>query len=293
MNLFCSARGFHYLCRRITENNRQKNGMLYIIPTPVGNLEDMTLRAVRLLKEADVVLAEDTRTSGILLKHFDIQNHLLSHHKFNEHQTAKHIVERLLAGQTIALISDAGTPGISDPGFLLVRECIRAGVEVQTLPGATAFVPALVASGISSEHFTFYGFLSSKEKKMNDELEMLKDNEYTLVFYEAPHRLIRTLEAMLKVFGDRIISISREISKVHESVFVGKISEAIDMIPAKGEFVIVVSANSEIIESDMSIIDNINMYIKSGLSSMDAIKRVAKERKIPKNDVYKEYHEGR
>jgi 16S rRNA (cytidine1402-2'-O)-methyltransferase len=211
----------------------------------------------------------------------------------NEDIIKNNVLDNLRNNKNVAIVTDRGTPIISDPGYKTVKYLKDQGYNVIALPGATAFVPALVASGISSEHFTFYGFLSSKEKKMNDELEMLKDNEYTLVFYEAPHRLIRTLEAMLKVFGDRIISISREISKVHESVFVGKISEAIDMIPAKGEFVIVVSANSEIIESDMSIIDNINMYIKSGLSSMDAIKRVAKERKIPKNDVYKEYHEGR
>ena len=159
------------------------------------------------------------------------------------------------------------------------------------MPGATAFVPALVASGISSEHFTFYGFLSSKEKKMYDELEMLKDCEYTLVFYEAPHRIIRTLTAMLKIFGDRNISISREISKLHESIFSGRISDAIKTIELKGEFVIVVESSVEIINTDMSIIDNVNMYIKSGLSSMDAIKRVAKERKISKSEVYKEYLE--
>ena len=154
-------------------------------------------------------------------------------------------------------------------------------------------MPAIVASSISSEHFTFYGFLSSKEKKMYDELESLKDNEYTLIFYEAPHRILKTLKAMLEVFGDRYISISREISKLHESVFVGTISQALNSFnEVKGEFVIVVSAGEEIIDSEMSIIDNVNMYIKSGLSSMDAIKRVAKERKIPKNVVYSEYHIG-
>ena len=192
----------------------------------------------------------------------------------------------------MALVTDRGTPIISDPGYKTVNFLKNKGYNVIALPGATAFVPALVASGIRSEHFTFYGFLSSKEKKMHDELEMLRNSEYTLVFYEAPHRIIRTLETMLEVFGDRNISISKEISKLHESVFVGKISEAIKTIDVKGEFVIVVEANHEEVVNDMSIVDNVNMYIRSGLSSMEAIKRVAKERKIPKNDVYKEYHEG-
>ena len=183
-------------------------------------------------------------------------------------------------------------PIISDPGYKTVKFLKEKGYNVIALPGATAFVPALVASGISSEHFTFYGFLASKEKKMLDELDMLKDSEYTLVFYEAPHRIVRTLEAMQQVFGDRYISISREISKLHESIFVGKISEAIKTIDVKGEFVIVVEPSQEITVNDMSIAENVNMYIKSGLSSMDAIKRVARDRKIPKNEVYKEYHKG-
>ncbi len=275
------------------QNSYDNSPSVYIVPTPIGNLEDITLRAINTLKMVDVIYSEDTRVTQQLLNHFNIKNKLIHMDDHNEDIIKNNVLDNLRNNKNVAIVTDRGTPIISDPGYKTVKYLKDQGYNVIALPGATAFVPALVASGISSEHFTFYGFLSSKEKKMNDELEMLKDNEYTLVFYEAPHRLIRTLEAMLKVFGDRIISISREISKVHESVFVGKISEAIDMIPAKGEFVIVVSANSEIIESDMSIIDNINMYIKSGLSSMDAIKRVAKERKIPKNDVYKEYHEGR
>ncbi len=275
------------------QNSYDNSPSIYIVPTPIGNLEDITLRAINTLKMVDVIYSEDTRVTQQLLNHFNIKNKLIHMDDHNEDIIKNNVLDNLRNNKNVAIVTDRGTPIISDPGYKTVKYLKDQGYNVIALPGATAFVPALVASGISSEHFTFYGFLSSKEKKMNDELEMLKDNEYTLVFYEAPHRLIRTLEAMLKVFGDRIISISREISKVHESVFVGKISEAIDMIPAKGEFVIVVSANSEIIESDMSIIDNVNMYIKSGLSSMDAIKRVAKERKIPKNDVYKEYHEGR
>jgi 16S rRNA (cytidine1402-2'-O)-methyltransferase len=217
--------------------------MLYIIPTPVGNMEDMTLRAIRLLREADLVLAEDTRTSGILLKHFDIKNHLMSHHKFNEHGTAAGIVERLKAGQTIALISDAGTPGISDPGFYLVREAVAAGVEVQTLPGATAFVPALVSSGLPCDRFCFEGFLPQKKGRQT-RLEQLSAEERTMVFYESPYRVLKTLLQFCEMFGEeRQVSCCREISKVHEESVRGTLAEVIAHFQErepKGEFVIVV-----------------------------------------------------
>lgn len=216
--------------------------MLYIVPTPVGNMEDMTFRAIRILREADVILAEDTRTSSILLHHYEIKNQLLSHHKFNEHQTAKHIVERLLAGQTIALISDAGTPGISDPGFLLVRECIRAGVEVQTLPGATAFVPALVSSGLPCDKFCFEGFLPQKkgrQKRLNE----LKDEKRTMIFYESPYRIVKALQQFIEIFGEeRPISVCREISKVHEESVRGTLKEVLEHFTEhepKGEFVMI------------------------------------------------------
>ena len=173
-------------------------GMLYIVPTPVGNMEDMTLRAIRILKEVDLVLAEDTRTSGILLKHFDIKNQLMSHHKFNEHGTSAAVVNRLLAGENVALISDAGTPGISDPGFFLVREAVRAGVEVQTLPGATAFVPALVSSGLPCDRFAFEGFLPQK-KGRKTKLESLREEQRTMIFYESPYRLVKTLQQFAEV----------------------------------------------------------------------------------------------
>jgi 16S rRNA (cytidine1402-2'-O)-methyltransferase len=249
VNLFCSARGFHYLCRCITENNRQKNGMLYIIPTPVGNLEDMTLRAVRLLKEADVVLAEDTRTSGILLKHFDIQNHLLSHHKFNEHGTTASVVERLKAGQTVALISDAGTPGISDPGFFLAREAIAAGIEVQTLPGATACIPALVSSGLPCDRFCFEGFLPQKKGRQTH-LDSLREETRTMVFYESPFRLLKTLQQLAEACGlERQVSVSRELTKIHEETVRGALSEVIAHFSKKeikGEIVIVVDGNTSL-----------------------------------------------
>ena len=221
-------------------------GILYIIPTPVGNLEDMTLRAIRLLREADLVLAEDTRTSGVLLKHFDIHTHLMSHHKFNEHGTSAAVVERLLAGQTIALISDAGTPGISDPGFFLVREAVRAGVVVQTLPGATAFVPALVSSGLPCDRFTFEGFLPQKKGRQT-RLESLRDEQRTMVFYESPFRLVKTLMQFADVFGsERHASVCREISKVHEESVRGTLGELVAHFnekPPKGEIVMVVEGN--------------------------------------------------
>ncbi len=217
-------------------------GILYLVPTPVGNLEDITLRALRILKEADLILAEDTRTTGILLKHFEIHNHLLSHHKYNEHGTSAGIVERLKAGQTIALVSDAGTPGISDPGFFLVREAVAAGVEVQCLPGPTAFVPALVASGFPSDRFCFEGFLPQKKGRQT-RLNALSTETRTMIFYESPYRLVKTLRQLAEVFGsERRVCVAREISKVHEECVRGSLEEVcahFDEQPPKGEIVIV------------------------------------------------------
>ena len=214
------------------------------MPTPVGNLEDMTFRAIRILKEADLVLAEDTRTSGILLKHFEIKNAMQSHHKFNEHKTVESVVNRIRGGETVALISDAGTPGISDPGFLLVRECVRAGIEVQCLPGATAFVPALVASGLPNEKFCFEGFLPQKKGRMT-RLKALAEEPRTMVFYESPYRLLKALTQFAEFFGtERQASVSREISKVHEETVRGTLGELIEHFTAnepRGEMVMVVA----------------------------------------------------
>ena len=222
-------------------------GTLYIVPTPVGNMEDMTMRAVRILKEADLVLAEDTRTSGILLKHFDIQNHLMSHHKFNEHGTSVGIVQRLKGGQTVALISDAGTPAISDPGFYLVREAVKEGIEVQTLPGATAFVPALVSSGLPCDRFCFEGFLPQKKGRQT-RLQQLAGEQRTMIFYESPYRVVKTLQQFAEVFGaDRKVSVCREISKVHEESVRGTIDDVIAHFKEtepRGEIVIVVEGNN-------------------------------------------------
>ena len=218
--------------------------MLYLIPTPVGNMEDMTFRAIRLLKEADVVLCEDTRTSGILLKHFQIEGkRLMAHHKFNEHGTAKNIVERLKSGETICLITDAGTPGISDPGFFLVREAVEAGIEVQTLPGATAFVPALVSSGLPCDRFCFEGFLPQKKGRQT-RIEELSHETRTMIIYESPRRIVKTLEQLAVAFGeDRRMSACREISKVHEESVRGTIVEVLAHFKEtepKGEFVLII-----------------------------------------------------
>lgn len=218
-------------------------GTLYLVPTPVGNLEDITLRALRILKEADVVLAEDTRTSGILLKHYDIKTRLCSHHKFNEHQTAEAFAARMAAGEVMALISDAGTPAISDPGFMLVRACVERGVEVQCLPGATAFVPALVDSGLPCERFTFEGFLPQKKGRAT-RLEQLKEEPRTMIFYESPYRVVKTLAQFAETFGaERRVAACREISKLHEECVRGTIAEVLahfEENEPRGEFVIVV-----------------------------------------------------
>lgn len=217
-------------------------GTLYLVPTPVGNMEDMTMRAIRILKEADLVLAEDTRTSGILLKHFDIHVPMQSYHKFNEHQTAGRFVDMLLAGSTIAIVTDAGTPGISDPGFLLAREAIKAGIEVITLPGATAFVPALVSSGLPCDKFCFEGFLPQKKGRAT-RLEELRNEPRTIIFYESPHRVVKTLQQFCEVFGsERPVSTCREISKLHEESVRGTVAEVLEhftQTEPRGEFVIV------------------------------------------------------
>ena len=222
-------------------------GTLYIVPTPVGNMEDMTMRAIRILREADLILAEDTRTSGVLLKHFDISGRLMAHHKFNEHGTAAGIVERLKAGQMIALISDAGTPGISDPGFLLAREAIKAGITVQCLPGATACIPALVSSGLPCDRFCFEGFLPQKKGRQTL-LDALTEETRTMVFYESPYRLLKTLQQFATVFGeDRQVSVCREISKVHEESVRGTLAEAVAHFTAnepRGEIVIVLAGKN-------------------------------------------------
>ncbi len=223
-------------------------GILYLVPTPVGNFEDITMRALRILREADLILAEDTRTSGNLLRHFDIKNAMLSYHKFNEHQTVESVVNRLRGGETVAVVSDAGTPGISDPGFLVAREAIRAGIEVITLPGATAMVPALVSSGLPCDRFCFEGFLPQKKGRQG-RLKALATEPRTMVFYESPHRVVKALAQMIEVFGaERPVSVCREISKIHEESVRGTLAEALEHFQTnepRGEFVIVVGGYDE------------------------------------------------
>ena len=245
-------------------------GTLYVVPTPVGNLEDMTFRAVRVLKEADFILAEDTRTSSVLLQHYDIHAELLSHHKFNEHETVQQVVRRLVGGETAALISDAGTPGISDPGFLLVRACVKEGVEVQTLPGATAFVPALVSSGLPCDKFCFEGFLPQKKGRQS-RLEALKDESRSIVFYESPRRLVKTLQQFIEVFGEeRQVSVAREISKLHEEHVRGTLKEVLahfEHTEPLGEIVIILGGKNDLVpieEEKEKPVDPMQMLMGTG-----------------------------
>jgi 16S rRNA (cytidine1402-2'-O)-methyltransferase len=224
------------------------SGKLYIVPTPVGNLDDMSVRAVRTLKEAGLILAEDTRTSGVLMKHFGIETRMQSHHKFNEHESVNAVAQRLEAGEVIALVSDAGTPAISDPGFLLVRECRRRGIEVECLPGPTAFVPALVNSGLPCDKFCFEGFLPQKKGRAT-RLQQLAVEPRTMIIYESPMRLLKTLQQLAEVFGgDREASVSREISKVHNTTHNGTLAELVEYFTAtapRGEIVLVVAGKEE------------------------------------------------
>jgi 16S rRNA (cytidine1402-2'-O)-methyltransferase len=221
---------------------------LYVVPTPIGNLEDMTFRAIRILKEADLILAEDTRTSGFLLKHFEIKTPMQSHHKFNEHKTVETVVQRIKSGQTVALISDAGTPAISDPGFLVVRQCVENGIDVECLPGATAFVPALVSSGLPNDKFCFEGFLPQKKGRQT-RLKELTNERRTMIFYESPFRLVKTLTQLSEVLGnERKASVSREISKLYEETKRGTLQELSQYFTEhnpKGEIVIIVAGFEE------------------------------------------------
>ena len=222
---------------------------LTVVPTPVGNMDDMTFRAIRVLREADLILAEDTRTSAVLMKHFDIKTKMIAHHKFNEHQTVGGVVEKIKSGMNVALISDAGTPAISDPGFLVVRECVANGVEVECLPGATAFVPALVSSGLPNDRFCFEGFLPQKKGRQK-RLLALQDETRTMIFYESPYRVVKALEQFAEFFGgDRMASVSREISKIHEETVRGTLTELLahfTQYPPKGEFVIIVGGKEDV-----------------------------------------------
>lgn len=266
---------------------------LYLVPTPIGNLEDMTYRSINILNTVEVIFSEDTRVTLQLLNHFDIKKKLIALHDHNEDSEKEKVLEYLKNGKSIAIVTDRGTPIISDPGYKTVKYVTDNGYNVVGLPGANAFVPALITSGIEPSPFMFYGFLNSKDSKRKTELENLKFCKYTIIFYEAPHRIKKTMEEILEIFGDRQVSLSREISKKFESIYRGNIS---DLLPTldniKGEFVIVVSPYKEdnSNNSELSVIDNVKLYIENGMEVMDAIKRVAKERNISKNEIYREYH---
>lgn len=268
-----------------------------MVPTPVGNLEDMTFRAIKVLKEVDLILAEDTRTSGILLKHFEIKNAMQSHHKFNEHKTVESVVNRIKAGETIALISDAGTPGISDPGEELVKMAYEAGIEVTSLPGACACVTALTLSGLSTRRFVFEAFLPPDKKEHKLALERLKNETRTMIVYEAPHHLLKTLRELLEILGNRRLTLCRELTKKHETAWQTTIEDAItryEQEDPKGECVLVIEGRSQKeIEDEakaafeeISIEEHMKRYEDQGIARKEAMKLVAKDRGVTKRDIY-------
>jgi hypothetical protein len=278
--------------------NENGIGELYLCATPIGNLEDMTFRCIRVLKEADVIAAEDTRNSIKLLNHFEIKTPMTSYHEFNKVEKARVLVEKLLKGETVALITDAGTPGISDPGEELVRQCIEAGIKVTPVPGAAACINALIMSGMPTRRFCFEAFLPSDKKEKADVLEQLKAEQRTIIIYEAPHRLLRTLTELESALGGmRKIAVCKELTKRHETVYRNTISGALGYYTAnepKGEYVLVIEGRSpkELLEEkraawdDMSIEEHFNMYVSRGMDKKDAMKLVAKDRGVSKRDIY-------
>ena len=267
--------------------------ILYLIPTPIGNMEDITFRSLRILKEVDVVFSEDTRVTQNLFNYFEIKKKLVALHDHNENIVKDEVLSYLEKGCNVAIVTDRGTPIISDPGYKTVSYVIQKGYSVVALPGACAFVPALIVSGINPQPFTFYGFLDSKIEKRKKELIQLKFVTNTLVFYEAPHRILQTMKLMLEIFGDREVSLSREITKKFESVYRGKISDLLPTLESiKGEFVIVVSGfEKNFADMECGIVEQIQFYIDNGMKKMEAIKFVAREREMKKNDVYALYHQ--
>ncbi len=267
---------------------------LYLITTPIGNMDDITYRAIKTMEEVDILLAEDTRVTKLLLNHFGINNKLIANHKFNEESNVEQIISYLKKGMNVGLVSDRGTPIISDPGYEAAKKIIEEGFNVISIPGVTALIPALTSSGLIPQPFLFYGFLNSKDSKQKKELETLKNEKSTIIFYEAPHRITNTLNNILEVFGNRDCSISREITKKFEEIYRGKISEVLPLLEnAKGEMVIVVAGNNNVNTfSNLTIVEHVNLYIKEGKTVMDSIKLVAKERKLTKNEVYSSYHKG-
>lgn len=282
---------------KYTEGDRMM-GKLYIVPTPIGNLKDMTLRGLEALKEADFVAAEDTRQTLKLLNHFGIKKSLISYHQHNENGKSQDLIDLLEQGKNIALVSDAGTPGISDPGCVVIRECIKKNLDFEVLPGATAITTAVVNSGLDTTGFTFKGFLPRENKDRTAVIEKLKDSQETLIFYEAPHRLLNTLQFLLDNLGNRRMAACRELTKMHEEIYRNNVEDVIEYFKDKnprGEFVLVVEGKTdEEIEMEhrsswenMSITEHIQKYIDEGLSKKEAVKKVAKDRNMQKSEVYK------
>lgn len=275
----------------MSQKSYDNKNAVYLIPTPIGNLDDISYRILETLKKVDVIFSEDTRVTNELLKHFDVKKTLISNHQYNETQNIEKAKNYLDEGKNIGIVTDRGTPIISDPGYPLTKSLIEEGYKVIALPGPTAFIPALIVSGIDPQPFYFHGFLNSKETKRKKELENLKNIKAALIFYEAPHRIEKTLLNIREILGNRKISISREITKKYEEIYRGKVEEVIEEIKgAKGEMVIIVDGNhSENNYDNISIIEHVNLYIKEGKEKKEAMKLVAKDRNISKSDVYKEY----
>ncbi len=273
--------------------DKKSEGTLYIIPTPIGNIKDITLRAMEILKQVDIIYAEDTRTSKILLNSLEIKTPLKSCHLHNEKTVKYKILDELKIGKNLGLISDQGTPLLSDPGYEVVKEAIENNINVVALPGASALLPALNTSGIEANKFLFFGFLNSKDASAKKELETLKDIEYTLVLYESPHRLSKTLNNILKIMGNRNISISREISKIYEEVFRGNVSEAIEFyVEPKGEFVIVIEKGIKILDVNGAL-EEVKKAVASGMTNKDAVKLVSKKYGVSKNLLYNKFEEDK
>ncbi|WP_216831180.1 16S rRNA (cytidine(1402)-2'-O)-methyltransferase [Alkalihalobacterium elongatum] len=279
---------------------REDVGNLYLVPTPIGNLEDMTFRAIKILKEVDMIAAEDTRQTKKLCLHFEIDTKLVSYHDHNKRGSGEKLLQALKEGRSIALVSDAGTPAISDPGYELVVECIDEGIPVIPLPGANAAITALIASGLNTQNFYYYGFLNRQKKERKKELEQLKNVQVPIIFYESPHRLEEMLKHMLEHFGDRKIAVCRELTKRYEEFIRGTLSEVIEWCQSsqvRGEFCIVVDGTSEVTLpedlwwANLSINEHIEHYMNQQMTSKEAIKEVAKERQLPKREVYAEFHQ--
>ncbi len=276
----------------MSQSSYHGQACLYLIPTPIGNLEDITIRALNLLKSVDLILCEDTRVTGNLLKKYSIKNKLMSCHEHNEVKIKQQVVEYLKDGKNIGLVTDQGSPVISDPGYVIAKAVIEEGLSVVGLPGATAFVPALISSGLPPSRFLFYGFLNAKKSKQKEELNSLKNYPYTIIFYEAPHRIVDTLNHIKEIFGNRKICLTREISKLYEEIYRGSIEDILlEIENIKGELVLLVEGNTEKVDySHMTVLEHVRLYLEDGMIEKEAIKLVAKEREVAKSIIYNEYH---